>query len=250
MSSVDDKISKTDKAVDEGKTSGREIEIQCINVTKIFTLGETEIKALDDITISVEKGDYISIMGPSGSGKTTLLNIIGALDKPTSGTVILDGVDITDLPERKLTSLRRDKIGFVFQDFHLIPTLNALDNVLVPIMPYGIKEEDRERAIRYLEMLDIGDRLGHKPGQLSGGERQRVAIARALVTDAPIILGDELTGELDTKTGQEIMDLVDRLNKELKKTIIIVTHDPKVGARAKHRWAMEDGRIVETLSNH
>lgn len=250
MSSVDKKISQTDKAIDELKKSGKEIEVRCINVTKIFYLGETEIKALDDITISVEKGDYISIMGPSGSGKTTLLNIIGALDRPTTGTVILDGVDITNLPERKLTSLRRDKIGFVFQDFHLIPTLNALDNVMVPIMPYGIKEEDKERAMKYLEMLDIGDRIRHKPGQLSGGERQRVAIARALVSDPPIILGDELTGELDSKTGQEIMDLMDRLNRELKKTIIIVTHDPKVGGRAKHRWKMEDGRITEIRSNH
>lgn len=250
MSIADNKISKTNKAVDGQITGNREIEIQCKNVTKIFYLGETEIKALDDITISVEKGDYISIMGPSGSGKTTLLNIIGALDRPTTGTVILDGVDITNLPERKLTSLRRDKIGFVFQDFHLIPTLNALDNVMVPIMPYGIKEEDRERAIKYLEMLDIGDRIRHKPGQLSGGERQRVAIARALVSDPPVILGDELTGELDSKTGQEIMDLMDRLNKELKKTIIVVTHDPKVGTRAKHRWTMEDGRIVETLKDH
>ena len=250
MGSADAKTSEADKAIVGSTDIDSEIEIQCKNVTKTFHLGETEIKALDNITISVEKGDYVSIMGPSGSGKTTLLNIIGALDRPTTGTVILDGTDITNLPERKLTSLRRDKIGFVFQDFHLIPTLSALDNVLVPIMPYGIKKEDKERAIKDLEMMDLGERLNHKPGQLSGGERQRVAIARALVSDPPIILGDELTGELDSKTGQEIMDMVDRLNRELKKTVIVVTHDPKVGARAKHRWTMEDGRIVRTKKNH
>lgn len=250
MGSADARTSKADKAIVGSADIDSEIEIQCKNVTKIFHLGETEIKALDNITISVEKGDYVSIMGPSGSGKTTLLNIIGALDRPTAGTVILDGMDITNLPERKLTSLRRDKIGFVFQDFHLIPTLSALDNVLVPIMPYGIKKEDKERAIKDLEMMDLGERLNHKPGQLSGGERQRVAIARALVSDPPIILGDELTGELDSKTGQEIMDMVDRLNRELNKTVIVVTHDPKVGARAKHRWMMEDGRIVRTKKNH
>lgn len=250
MGSADAKTSKADKDIVGSTDINSEIEIQCKNVTKVFHLGETEIRALDNITISVTKGDYISIMGPSGSGKTTLLNIIGALDRPTSGTIILDGMDITNLPERKLTSLRRDKIGFVFQDFHLIPTLSALDNVLVPIMPYGIKREDKERAIKDLELMDLGDRLNHKPGQLSGGERQRVAIARALVSDPPIILGDELTGELDSRTGQEIMDMMDRLNRELNKTIVIVTHDPKVGARAKHRWAMEDGRIVKTEKNH
>ncbi|MHA1410297.1 MAG: ABC transporter ATP-binding protein [Candidatus Odinarchaeia archaeon] len=234
----------------EVETSEVKSEIICENVTKTYTLGHSVVKALDGITIDIKEGDYISIMGPSGSGKTTLLNIIGALDKPTSGRVILDGIDITNLPERKLTTLRRDKIGFVFQGFHLIPTLTALDNVLVPLMPRGIKDYDKERAHRLLEMVGIGDRWHHKPGELSGGERQRVAIARALISDPPIILGDELTGELDSKTGQEIMDMIEKLNRDYNKTIVIVTHDIKVGARAKQRWIMEDGKIINTSANY
>ncbi|MFX0097096.1 MAG: ABC transporter ATP-binding protein [Candidatus Hodarchaeota archaeon] len=224
------------------------IEILCKNVSKTFTLGTTEVVALNDVSLCVRQGDYISIMGPSGSGKTTLLNIISALDRPTSGRVCLDGIDITDFPERKLTIFRRDKIGFVFQSFHLIPTLNVLDNVLVPIMPRGIKKQDKQRALELVNTVGLGDRIRHKPGQLSGGERQRVAIARALINDPPIILGDELTGELDTKTGQEIMDMVERLNREYNKTVIVVTHDPKIGARANIEWKMEDGRIVSELT--
>ncbi|MFX1362584.1 MAG: ABC transporter ATP-binding protein, partial [Promethearchaeota archaeon] len=162
--------------------------------------------------------------------------------------VCLDGIDITDFPERKLTVFRRDKIGFVFQSFHLIPTLNVLDNVLVPIMPRGIKKQDKQRALELVNTVGLGDRVRHKPGQLSGGERQRVAIARALINDPPIILGDELTGELDTKTGQEIMDMVERLNREYNKTVIIVTHDPRIGARADIEWKMEDGKIINNGS--
>ncbi|MFX0068671.1 MAG: ABC transporter ATP-binding protein [Promethearchaeota archaeon] len=225
-----------------------QIEILCKNVSKTFTLGTTEVVALNDVSLCVRQGDYISIMGPSGSGKTTLLNIISALDRPTSGRVCLDGIDITDFPERKLTVFRRDKIGFVFQSFHLIPTLNVLDNVLVPIMPRGIKKQDKQRALELVNTVGLGDRVRHKPGQLSGGERQRVAIARALINDPPIILGDELTGELDTKTGQEIMDMVERLNREYNKTVIIVTHDPRIGARADIEWKMEDGKIINNGS--
>jgi putative ABC transport system ATP-binding protein len=232
------------------KNSNRKIEIECTNVSKIYTLGESQIRALDNINLVIREGDYISIMGVSGSGKTTLLNVISALDKPTTGTIKIDGVDITGLSEGKLAVIRKDKIGFVFQGFHLIPTLTTLDNVLVPIMPYGIKKTDRERAEKYLRMVGLEERIHHKPGQLSGGERQRVAIARALISNPPIILGDELTGELDSKTGQEIMDMVDKLNKELNKTIVIVTHDAKVGARAKQQWKMEDGKIVEENNNH
>ncbi|WEU41053.1 MAG: ABC transporter ATP-binding protein [Candidatus Odinarchaeum yellowstonii] len=221
------------------------IEIKCVNVCKVYKLGVNIVKALDNINLTIMKGDYISIMGPSGSGKTTLLNIIGALDHPTSGRVYLDGCDITDLPERKLTFFRRNKIGFIFQAFYLIPTLTALDNVLTPIIPRGIKPADRERALTLLEMLGLKNRVNHKPGELSGGERQRVAIARALVSDPPIILGDEITGELDSKTGQEIMDIMERLNTELDKTIVIVTHDVKVARRAKINLRMEDGRIFQ-----
>ena len=244
--SVDEQI-KTDE-IDIARSSINtdiredQIEILCKNVSKTFTLGSTEVIALNDVSLCVREGDYISIMGPSGSGKTTLLNIISALDRPTSGRVCLDGIDITDFPERKLTVFRRDKIGFVFQSFHLIPTLNVLDNVLVPIMPRGIKKQDKQRALELVDTVGLGDRIRHKPGQLSGGERQRVAIARALINDPPIILGDELTGELDTKTGQEIMDMVERLNREYNKTVIVVTHDPKIGARANIEWKMEDGR--------
>ena len=204
------------------------------------------VKALDNVNLTIVKGDYISIMGPSGSGKTTLLNVIGALDRPTSGRVYLDGADITNLPERKLTVFRRDKIGFVFQAFYLIPTLTALDNVLTPIMPRGVKPADKARAVMLLEMMGLKNRVNHKPSELSGGERQRVAIARALISDPPIILGDELTGELDSKTGQEIMDIIDRLNNEFKKTIVIVTHDIKVARRAKIGLRMEDGKILDS----
>lgn len=222
----------------------RKIEVLCKNVSKTFKLGTSRVVALNDINICIRQGDYISIMGPSGSGKTTLLNIISALDRPTSGRVCLDGVDITDLPERKLTVFRRDKIGFVFQSFHLIPTLSVLDNVLVPIMPRGIRKQEKQRAVELVNTVGLGDRVRHKPGQLSGGERQRVAIARALINDPPIILGDELTGELDSKTGQEIMDMIERLNKEYNKTVIIVSHDPRIGARANIEWKMVDGRII------
>jgi putative ABC transport system ATP-binding protein len=227
-----------------GKGIIKKKEIVCQDVTKVYNLGGSQVKALDGVSIEINEGDYISIMGPSGSGKTTLLNMIGALDKPTTGRVFLDGIEITNLPERKLTSLRRDKIGFVFQGFHLIPTINALENVLVPIMPRGVKQHDRDRAQELLDMVGIADRSHHKPGELSGGERQRVAIARSLISDPPIILGDELTGELDSKTGQEIMDMIEKLNSELNKTIVIVTHDMKVGKRAKHIWTMEDGKII------
>lgn len=228
------------------KTGENKIEILCESVTKIYKLGENIVKALDNINLKIMKGDYISIMGPSGSGKTTLLNIIGALDRPTTGRVYLDGSDITNLPEKKLTVFRRDKIGFVFQAFYLIPTLTALDNVLTPIMPRGVKPSDKNRALMLLEMLGLKNRINHKPGELSGGERQRVAIARALISDPPIILGDELTGELDSKTGQEIMDIIGRLNNEFKKTIVVVTHDIKVARRAKTGLRMEDGKIVDS----
>ncbi len=229
----------------ENSGDERKIEIKCENVSKVYKLGNSIVKALDNVNLTIMSGDYISIMGPSGSGKTTLLNIIGALDHPTSGRVYLDGYDITNLPERKLTFFRRNKIGFVFQAFYLIPTLTALDNVLTPIMPRGVKPADKERALMLLEMLGLKNRVHHKPGELSGGERQRVAIARALISDPPIILGDELTGELDSKTGQEIMDIIDRLNSELGKTIVIVTHDIKVAERAKIKLRMRDGRIIE-----
>ncbi|MEM2109793.1 MAG: ABC transporter ATP-binding protein [Candidatus Odinarchaeota archaeon] len=228
------------------QNSENEIEIRCEDVTKIYKLGGSLVKALDNVNLTIMKGDYICIMGPSGSGKTTLLNIIGALDRPTSGKVYLDGSDITNLPERKLTVFRRDKIGFVFQAFYLIPTLTALDNVLTPIMPRGVKPADKGRALMLLEMMGLKNRVNHKPGELSGGERQRVAIARALISDPPIILGDELTGELDSKTGQEIMDIIERLNSEFKKTIVIVTHDIKVARRAKIGLRMEDGKILNS----
>jgi len=228
------------------QNSEKKIEIRCENVTKIYKLGGSMVKALDNVNLTIVKGDYISIMGPSGSGKTTLLNVIGALDRPTSGRVYLDGADITNLPERKLTVFRRDKIGFVFQAFYLIPTLTALDNVLTPIMPRGVKPADKARAVMLLEMMGLKNRVNHKPSELSGGERQRVAIARALISDPPIILGDELTGELDSKTGQEIMDIIDRLNNEFKKTIVIVTHDIKVARRAKIGLRMEDGKILDS----
>ncbi len=206
------------------------LKIQLItlkNVSKIYGEERTIIKALDNISLEIEEGKIITVMGPSGSGKSTLLNILGAMDKPTSGEVLINNIEIGNLPERKLSNYRKSQVGFIFQNFYLLPNLNVIDNVLVPIVPFGIKEKDRKRAKELLDIVGLGDRANSKVSKLSGGESQRVAVARALINDPKLILADEPTGNLDTETGKSIVELLIKL-AENGKTLIIVTHDPRV----------------------
>ena len=210
------------------------------NVSKFYRLGKINVEALKNVSFSLENGEFISIMGPSGSGKTTLLNLIGALDKPTVGSVFLDGIDISTMNENNLTKIRRDKIGFIFQFYNLIPVLSAMENIDLPMMAAGIKK--KARKIRVLELLNavgLGSRSGHRPEELSGGERQRVSIARALANFPTIILADEPTGDLDTTTGGEII----RYLKNLCQTTIIVTHDPEIARSTNKIIHLKDGSI-------
>ena len=216
---------------------------ELIEVKRVYKIGETYVKAVDGLTLKVEKGEYIAIMGPSGSGKSTLLHMIGFLDKPTEGRYIFKGKDITSFSEDELAKIRNREIGFVFQAFHLIPRIKAIDNVELPLIYSGIPHNKRrEIAFKYLKEVGLEKRAEHYPTELSGGEMQRVAIARALVTGAEVLLADEPTGNLDTKSGNEIMDIFDRLNKK-GKTIIVVTHDPEVARRARRIIYLRDGKI-------
>lgn len=219
--------------------------VKTINLTKIYRMGPSEIRALDGVNLTIEKGEFLSVMGRSGSGKSTLLNLIGCLDRPTSGSVILDGVEVSRLPGRRLPRIRREKVGFVFQQFNLIPTLTALENVELPLRYAGVgRGERRRRAKEALEEVGLSDRLGHRPSELSGGEQQRVAIARAIVNRPDILLADEPTGELDTHTAAEIIDLMHELNREEGVTVVIVTHDPLVASRTDRIIYLSDGRII------
>jgi putative ABC transport system ATP-binding protein len=208
-----------------------------------YRLGENEVHALRDVTLSIEEGEYVAVVGPSGSGKSTLLNVLGCLDRPTRGAYRLGGKDVSSLPDDELSRVRGERLGFVFQNYNLIPQLDVLENVEVPLFYAGRPErEARERAVALATQLGLGDRLRHRPTELSGGQQQRVAIARALANDPLVLLGDEPTGNLDSKTGQEILALLDRLHDE-GKTLVIVTHDPNVAARAERVVAMRDGRV-------
>ncbi|MBD3189554.1 MAG: ATP-binding cassette domain-containing protein [Candidatus Heimdallarchaeota archaeon] len=219
--------------------------IEVHNLSKIYNKGTpAEVKALDNISFGLPRGKLISIIGPSGSGKSSLLNILGCMDEATSGSVFIASYEITRLPERKLSAIRKHQIGFIFQDFLLVPTLSALENVLLPIIPDGIKKADRERGKTILESVGLGDRIHHKPSELSGGEKQRVAIARALINNPQIILADEPTGNLDSKTGDEILKILQRLNKELGITVVIVTHDPLVMERVDNIIQLKDGKLI------
>jgi len=219
--------------------------VETVGLTKIYKMGPSEIRALDGVNLAIEKGEFLSVMGRSGSGKSTLLNLIGCLDRPTSGTVILDGVEVTRLPKGKLPQIRREKVGFVFQQFNLIPTLTALENVELPLRYAGVSGgERRRRAKEALEQVGLGDRLGHRPMELSGGECQRIAIARAIVNRPAILLADEPTGELETHTAAEIIDLMHELNREAGVTVVIVTHDPLVASRTDRIIYLSDGRII------
>jgi putative ABC transport system ATP-binding protein len=216
------------------------------DVWKIYNLGGEDINALAGATLEVLKGEFLAIIGASGSGKSTMLNAVGALDVPSRGVISLDGYDISKLSESELAQIRGKKIGFVFQSFHLIPSLSALSNVMLPMTFQGTSKEERlERARDLLNAVGLGDRMGNLPGQLSGGQRQRVAIARALANDPDVILADEPTGNLDSKTSVEIMNLLKNLQKKEGKTLIIVTHDNEIAKQADRIAHLDDGKVVK-----
>ncbi len=214
------------------------------NLTKNYKLGESLVHALQDVSLKINAREFLSIMGPSGSGKTTLLNLLGALDLPTSGRVFFDGVDLTQVPERKLYEVRRKKVGFVFQHFYLIPTLTTIENVFVPVIPVRNNTRFKDRARMLLAMVGLEDRMKHKPNQLSGGEQQRVAICRALINNPKVLFCDEITGELDSATGEKIISLLWEINQKEGVTVIFVTHDPTVSSKSNRIITLKDGKIT------
>jgi putative ABC transport system ATP-binding protein len=217
--------------------------IRLENIHRIFPVGDEEVHALRDIDLHIAPGEYVSIMGPSGSGKSTLLNIIGLLDRPSAGVYELDGVDVTALSDEQQSEVRRQKIGFVFQFFHLVPRLTAAENVELPLVLAGVAPSERApRVSKLLDEFGMTRRAGHRPDQLSGGERQRVAIARAMVMQPSVVLADEPTGNLDQATGKDVVHLLEELNAR-GMALLVVTHDPELGARARRHIRMVDGRI-------
>jgi putative ABC transport system ATP-binding protein len=219
--------------------------IETENLTKIYNLGDNPVNALDGVSIAIEQGEFVAIMGPSGSGKSTFMNVVGCLDKPTSGSYRLDGMDIGSLSPDALADIRSAKIGFVFQGFNLLSRATALENVELPMLYNSIHaSERRRRAHAALKTLGLQGREHHHPNQLSGGQQQRVAIARALVNEAPIIFADEPTGNLDTKTSIEIMEILSKLNSESGMTIILVTHEPDIATYSKRRIHFLDGKVI------
>jgi len=220
--------------------------IKLHNVWKTYKMGEVEVQALRGLDLEVVKGEFLAIQGPSGSGKSTAMNLIGCLDIPTKGIIYLDGQDISELRESDLAQIRGRKIGFIFQQFNLINTLTALENVMLPMMFQGIPERERgERAAELLTKVGLGDRINHKPTELSGGQQQRVAIARALAVNPPVILADEPTGNLDSKTGETVMSFLKKLQKEEGKTIVMVTHDNNLASEAERIAYLKDGQFIK-----
>lgn len=218
--------------------------IEVRNVEKIYTMGDVEVPALAGVDIIINRGEFVAIMGPSGSGKSTAMNMVGCLDVPTRGKVFLDGNDISKLGESELAQIRGKKIGFIFQTFNLINSISAIENVELPMIFQGVpKDERRKSAKTLLALVDLEDRMHHKPTEMSGGQQQRVAIARALANDPEVILADEPTGNLDSKTGKEIIELIGKLHKE-GKTIIMVTHDEDIAKHAQRIVHLKDGKIV------
>ncbi len=221
--------------------------IELKGLKKTYEMGEVDVNALNGIDLSIERGEFISIMGPSGSGKSTLLHMLGGLDLPTDGEYLLEGVDIVDLKDRELSRIRNNHFGFVFQSYNLFPELTALENVMVPLMyaKMGLKKR-KERGKELLEAMGLSNRINHYPNQLSGGEQQRVAVARALANDPTLLLADEPTGNLASNQGQEIMEIFKRLNEEEGVTIVLVTHDPVVGVYGKRLVGIRDGlKIID-----
>jgi len=214
------------------------------DIRKVYKTGREEVEVLKGINLEVKRGEFLAIMGPSGAGKSTLMNIMGCLDKPTSGSYLLDGVEVTGLSDNELSVIRNRKIGFIFQSFHLIPWASAVENVLLPLVyGDGVKKEDVERAKSLLGRLGLGDRVDFKPSELSGGQQQRVAIARALITEPAIILADEPTGNLDSKAGREVMEIFTELNGE-GRTVVVITHDQEVASYAGRTKLLKDGVFV------
>ena len=223
--------------------------IEISRLTKNYNIGENEIPALQDIELKIDKNEYVSIMGPSGSGKSTLMNILGCLDTPSEGNYLFKGVEVSSLDDDQLSAMRNKEIGFIFQNFNLLPRLNALQNVELPLIYSGTPiSERRERALQSLSRVGLSDRIGHKPGELSGGQRQRVAIARALVTNPGILLADEPTGALDSRTGEDIMQLFQELHDE-GNTIILITHEQEIADHAYRNIYIKDGRILYDRPN-
>ncbi|MBF0777362.1 ABC transporter ATP-binding protein [Streptococcus cuniculi] len=221
--------------------------IKLTNINKSYKNGDQELRVLKDIDLEVAEGEFLAIMGPSGSGKSTLMNIIGLLDRPTAGEYVLEDTEVSQISESRLAHVRNKQIGFVFQQFFLLSKLNALQNVELPLIYAGVPASKRKAlSQQFLEKVELGDRMTHLPSELSGGQKQRVAIARALVNSPSIILADEPTGALDTKTGDQIMELLTELNRE-GKTIIMVTHEPEIAAYATRRIVLRDGVITEDI---
>lgn len=220
--------------------------LQIQQVGKVYQQGDVVTRVLEDISLSVEKGDFIALMGPSGSGKSTLLNIISGLDRPSSGNVLFNGDTLNGLDESELAEWRSQNIGYIFQEYHLVPVLTAFENVELPLLLFDLnKSERKERVEAALSVVGLSDRMKYYPRQLSGGQEQRVGIARAIVTDPSIIIGDEPTGNLDEHSSIEVLDLFEQLNREIKKTIIMVTHDPHAAERAKTLYHLEKGFLKE-----
>jgi putative ABC transport system ATP-binding protein len=230
---------------DSAKSEQRKILIEASHLTKIFRMGSSELRALDDLSLEIESGEFLAVTGSSGSGKSTLMHIIGCLDSPTSGYVKIDGERIDKASSDQLAKIRNQKIGFVFQKFNLLQNLTALDNVALPMLYAGLSERRaRKEAAKILDAVELGHRKKHYPNQLSGGQQQRVAIARAMINKPKIILADEPTGNLDSKTGKVVMEIFNRLNKEFGVTIMLVTHEPDVAEQADRQIKLLDGKII------
>ena len=231
-----------DDTIEEGGEDEAPAVIQLTKLSKVYTVGDSEVRALRSVSLTIRQGEYVSIMGPSGSGKSTLLNIIGCLDVPTSGTYVLAGTDVTNMGENRLAEIRNQRIGFIFQQFNLLPRQTVLRNVEIPMI-YSRKPDRRRVAQELIEFVGLGHRIGHRPNQLSGGEQQRVAIARALANAPSLILADEPTGSIDSLTGEKIMALLGTLHEE-GNTIVVVTHDEHVARMTNRIIRIRDGRVI------